>query len=141
MHVRPGSIVATISLCLAWLAGGTATLAQTIHVSVEDIALRNGESVEFGDVYLIGANCNSLVTRAPEVEIMDGPPGVAIAVKETMVVPREHGCDRSVPGGRVVITAKDIDVYSYTRMVLRITYKTPNGNLQRSQHINVALFP
>lgn len=140
MHVRSGSIVAVLSLCVACLAGSAAQ-AQMIHVSVEDIALRNGESVEFGDVYLIGTNCRSLITTVPEIEVMDGPPGVAVAVKEAMVVPHEHGCDKSVRGGRVVITAKDIDAYSYTRMILRITYKTPNGNLQRSQHINVALFP
>jgi hypothetical protein len=108
---------------------------------VEDIALRNGESTEFGDVFLVGVDCRSLLTGVPEIEVMDGPPGVAVAVKETMVVPHEHGCGTSVPGGRVVITARDIDAYSYTRMVLRITYKTSNGNLQRSQHINIALFP
>ena len=140
MHVRSSPIVAAALLCLA-LVLGSAAQAQTIHVSVEDIALRNGESVEFGDVYLVGANCRSLITTVPEIEVMDGPPGVAVAVKEAMVVPHEHGCDESVRGGRVVITARDIDFYTYTRMVLRITYKTPNGNLQRSQHINVALFP
>ena len=140
MHVRSGSIVAVVSLCLACLAG-TAAQAQTIHVSVEDVALRNGETVEFGDIYLIGANCRSLLTGAPQVEVMDGPPGVAVVIREAMVVPLEHGCSRSVQGGRMIITAKDIDAYSYTRMVLRITYQTPGGKLQRSQHINLALFP
>jgi hypothetical protein len=140
MRARSISIGAIFLLYLT-LAGGDAAQAQTIHASVEDVALRNGESTEFGDVFLVGADCRSLLTAVPEVEIMDGPPGVAVAVKEAMVVPDGHGCDRSVPGGRVVITAQDIDAYSYTRMVLRITYKTPNGNLQRSQHINVALFP
>lgn len=140
MHVRSGSIVATVSLCLAWLVSSAAQ-AQTIHESVEDVALRSGESIIFGDVYLVGANCRSLLTSVPEIEVMDGPPGVAVAIKEAMVVPHGHGCGRSVLGGRVTITANDIDVYSYSRMVLRITYKTPSGNLQRSQHINVALSP
>lgn len=141
MHVRSGSIVATVSLCLAWVVGSAVVQAQTIHVSVEDIALRNGESVEFGDVYLIGANCSSLLTKAPEVEVMDGPPGVAVAIKEAMVIPSAHGCAQSVLGGKMLITAKDVDAYSYSRMVLRITYQTPSGSLQRSQHINVTLFP
>jgi hypothetical protein len=141
MRVRSGSIVATMVLCLAWLMGGAAAQAQTIHASVEDIALRNGESVEFGDVYLVGANCSSLLTRAPEVEVMDGPPGVAVAIKEAMVIPSAHGCEQSVLGGKMLITAKNVDAYSYTRMVLRITYQTPGGSLQRSQHINVTLFP
>ena len=140
MHVRSGSIVAAVLLCLACLVGSAAQ-AQTINVSVEDIALRNGETIEFGDVYLIGANCSSLLTSEPEVEVMDGPPGVAVAIKRAMVVPYAHSCGQSVLGGKMFITAHDIDEYSYSRMVLRITYKTRSGNLQRSQHINVTLFP
>ena len=140
MHVRPGSIVAIVSLCLAWSLGSAAQ-AQTIDVSVDDIALRNGERTEFGDVYLVGADCSSLLSGAPQVEVVSGPPGVVVAVEEAMVVPFEHGCERSVHGGRVIIAANGIDFYSYSRMVLRITYKTPSGDLQRNQHINVALFP
>ena len=120
--------------------GGVAG-AQTIHLSVEEIALRNGESVEFGNVYLIGADCKSLLVSEPEVEIMDGPPGVAVAIKRAMVAPYEHSCEGSVLGGKMQITAQGIVAYSYTRMILRITYKTPSGDLQRSQHINVTLFP
>jgi hypothetical protein len=138
--MRSDLIVAILSLCLALVMGGMAA-AQTIHLSVEEIALRNGESVEFGDVYLIGADCSSLLTSEPEVEVMDGPPGVAVAIKRAMVVPHGHGCAKSVLGGKMQITAQGIVAYSYTRMILRITYKTPSGDLQRSQHINVALFP
>lgn len=137
MHARSGPIVAAVLLGFAC----SAAQAQTIHVSVQDIALRNGESVVFGNVYLVGADCRSLLTVAPEVEVMDGPPGVAVVVREAMVVPFEHGCSRSVQGGQMIITAKDIDAYSYTRMVLQITYQTQSGKLQRSQHINLALFP
>ena len=141
MHVRSGPIVAAVSLCLASLAGNAAAQAPAIHESVEDIALRSGEMVEVGDLYLVGEDCSSLLTSEPEVEVMDGPPGVAVAMKPAMVVPDGPDCETSVLGGKMLITARDIDVYSYSRMVLRITYKTPDGNLQRSQHINVALFP
>jgi len=108
---------------------------------VSEIALKGGESIEFGDVYFIAANCKSLLAGTPEVEIMDGPPGVAVAIKQAMVVPRFYGCGKPVSGGKMLISAKDIDDYSYSRMILRITYKTRSGNLQRSQHINVTLFP
>ena len=46
-----------------------------------------------------------------------------------------------MPGGKLVITAKDIEEPSYTRMVLRIRYKTLNGDRQRSENINISLFP
>jgi hypothetical protein len=115
--------------------------AQTIHFSVEDIALRNGESVEFGNLYLIGPDCKSLLTSEPEVEVMDAPSGVAVAIERTMVVPHEHGCEQSVLGGKLLISARGVVEYSYSRMILRIKYKTPSGDLQRGQHINVTLFP
>jgi hypothetical protein len=40
-----------------------------------------------------------------------------------------------------VITAKDVQNYSYTRMVLRVRYKTLDGDRERSENINIALFP
>lgn len=140
MHVRPGSIAALSWLCVA-LGAGSAAQAQTIHVPVEEVALRNGESVEFGEVYLIGGDCSSVLTSAPEVEVMDGPPGVAVAIERAMVIPYGHGCDGAVLGGKMNITARGITDYSYSRMTLRITYTTPSGSLQRSQHINITLFP
>jgi hypothetical protein len=139
MHVRPASIVGVLFLCCA-LASVSAT-AQTIHVPVDEIALRNGERIEFGDVYLIGADCSSLLTSEPEVEVMEGPPGVAVAIERAMVIPLGQSCEKSVLGGRMLISARNVEVYSYSRMVLRITYRTPSGNVQRSQNINVTLFP
>jgi hypothetical protein len=140
MQFRAGSILAICFSCLALLVGSAAQ-SQTIFISVQDIALKNGENIEFGDVYFIGANCRSLLTSTPEVEVMDGPPGVAVTIKQAMVVPRFYGCGKPVSGGKMLIAARDIEDYSYTRMILRVTYKTRSGNLQRSQHINVALFP
>lgn len=140
MCSRLASIVTCSILCFALVMGASAR-AQTIHMSVSDIALKNGENIEFGDVYFIAANCSSLLTATPEVEIVDGPPGVAVTVKRAMVVPRFYGCAKPVAGGKIMIAAKDVEDYSYSRMVLRVTYKTRSGNWQRSQHINVALFP
>ena len=139
MHVRSALCVGIAVLSLPCVA--ERTQAQTIQFSVEDVALRSGESMEFGDVYFIGANCRSLLTATPEVEVMDGPPGVAVSIKQAMVVPRLFGCGKPVSGGRMLFSANNIEDYSYTRMVLRVTYKTRNGNIQRSQHVNVTLFP
>jgi len=140
MQFRLDSIIAISVVCLVLLLG-TAARAQTIQISVQDTALKNGENIEFGDIYYIGANCRSLLTSTPEVEVMDGPPGVTVTIKRAMVVPRFYGCANRVLGGKMFIAARDVEDYSYTRMTLRITYKTRSGNLQRSQHINVALFP
>ena len=39
------------------------------------------------------------------------------------------------------IAAKDIQDHSFTRMVLRIRYKTLTGDRERSEQVNIALFP
>jgi len=139
MHVRSVFFLGITILSLTCVAEHAR--AQTIQVNVVDVALRSGESIELGDVYYVGANCRSLLTATPEVEVMDGPPGVAVSIKEALIVPRYHGCAKPVTGGKMLFSANNIEDYSYTRMVLRVTYKTRNGNIQRSQHINVTLFP
>ena len=35
-----------------------------------------------------------------------------------------YGCANPVAGAKLLLTASDIQDYSYTRLVLRITYKT-----------------
>jgi hypothetical protein len=94
-----------------------------------------------GDVFYITTSCKSLLKGTPEVEILDGPPGVTAAINPAKVVPRGFGCANPVSGGKLVITAKNIQEPSYTRMVLRINYKTLNGDRQRSENINISLFP
>jgi hypothetical protein len=136
------SAVLVISLASSILfLGGFAAQAQTIQFTVRDIALKSGESTEIGDVYYINANCKSVLKGTPEVEILDGPPDVTAAINPAKVVPRGYSCANPVAGGKLVITAKDIQEQSYTRMVLRIHYKTLNGDRQQSKNFNVALFP
>lgn len=115
--------------------------AQTISRPQINIALKNGEATEVSDVYFIGTNCRTLTTATPEVEVLDGPPGVSAAIKPAMVVPRTYGCAKPVSGGKLILSAKEIDDYSHSTMVVRITYKTREGDRQRSQHFNVTLFP
>ena len=120
---------------------GSSIQAQTIQRTVHDVALKSGESTELGDVYLINTNCKSLLKETPVVEILDGPPGVTAVINPAKVVPRGHSCAKPVAGGKLVLAAKDIHEQSYTRMVLRIRYKTLNGDRESAQNINIALIP
>jgi hypothetical protein len=140
MHIRNKATL-ILALLVVMLFGGGAVQAQTIQFTVRDVALKSGESTEFSDVYLIGTNCKSLLKDTPVVEILDGPPGVTAVVNAAKVVPHGYSCASPVAGGKLVITAKDVQDYSYTRMVLRITYETVDGKRQFSQGINIALFP
>ena len=131
---------ALLWLLLLLLVGGGAQ-AQSIQFTVKEIALKNGDSTELGDVYFINTNCKSVLKSTPEVEILDGPPGVTAVINAAKVVPHGYSCAKPVSGGKLVITAKDVQNYSYTRMVIRVRYKTLDGDRERSENINIALFP
>jgi hypothetical protein len=115
--------------------------AQTVYFDVHSIALKSGESAELGQVYYIGTTCKSLLKATPEVEILDGPPGVTAAIKEEMVVPRTLGCTKPVPGGKLIVTASEVEEYGRARMVLRIKLKTSLGDRQYSRDVNISLIP
>jgi len=141
MFLRSKRLIAFAVFGLTFLGSAISAGAQTIHFSVFNIALKNGERIQLGDVFYISRECRSLLTGTPEVEIMDGPPGVAVTIEKAMVVPRSLGCAKEIPGGKVMISANDVEDYSHTRMVIRIKYPTKSGDLLRSRHINVTLFP
>jgi hypothetical protein len=136
----PSNLIAA-SLLSACLLGGGAATAQTIHVPVRDIVLKNGETTEFGQLWLISRDCKSLMTGTPQVEVMEGPPGVTVEVRPAQVVPRSASCANPIPGGRLFIAARGVEDYSRSTMVLRVTYKTRDGDRQRAEHISVTLFP
>jgi hypothetical protein len=137
------SIWANVSLLVLQLGIatilGTGAQAQTILGS-PTIALKSKESSEFAKVYWV-SHCRSLLRSTPEVEILDGPPGVSVTIKEGMVVPRYQQCAKPVPGGTLVISAQDIEDPSYTKLIVRVTFKTRDGVRQRSQVINLSLIP
>jgi hypothetical protein len=113
--------------------------AQTID-GAATLALKNGESVEVASVYWV-SQCKSLLKSTPEVEILEGPPGLQAAIKESMVLPRRQHCGAKVPGGLLVLSARDIEDPSYTNLTLRITYKTRDGERKFSHVFNLSLIP
>ena len=139
--MRNGQVAALVisALLMPLLAGRGA--AQTIQFTVKELALKSGESSEVTDIYWISTHCKSLLKSPPEVEILDGPPGVTATINPAKVVPRGYACAGPVSGGKLVISAKDVQEYSYSRMVLRITYRTFNGDRQRSENINLTVYP
>ena len=73
--------------------------------------------------------------------MLDGPPGVSAVIKPAMVTPRGFNCAKPISGGKLYFSAKEIGDHSHSTMVVRITYKTKEGDRQRSQNFNVTLFP
>src|SRR6266849_8197547 len=92
MRYGPRATLVISTLLLTSFVNGGAAQAQTIQFTVKDIALKSGESVELGEVFYITTNCKSLLKGTPEVEILDGPPGVTAVITPSKVVPRGFGC-------------------------------------------------
>jgi hypothetical protein len=122
-----------LGLCLA---GGRMVCAQ----AQQSIALKSGESVELGSVWWV-AHCKSIMVAQPEVEILEGPPGLTLSIKEAMVVPRRLNCTNEVPGAILVATATNVSELVQGTLVYRIKYKTKDGERQTANTYNVSLFP
>jgi hypothetical protein len=139
MRDRSNAILGILLLVAAGSFGSTSVYAQTIRGSAT-IALKSGETSEVGDVYF-AQNCKSFLKATPEAEILDGPPGVSVAIKEAMVLPRAEKCANRIPGGILVISAKNVDDPSYAPITVRITYKTRDGDRKFSHVFNLSLIP
>jgi hypothetical protein len=140
MRIEPTTVFAIVHLGVAVILGSAGAHAQTITNS-PTIALRSGESAELAPLYWVDVNCRSLLKSTPEAEVLDGPPGVSVAVKEAMVTPRAQGCAKDVPGGKLVITAGEIEDPSKTPLTIRVTYRTRDGERKLSHTYNLSLFP
>ncbi len=139
--MRFASAASVVGCCfaIALAAGCPAAHAQMLDLA-PTIALKNGESIELGSVYWV-SHCKSILTSTPEVEVLDGPPGVTASVKDAMVVPRRQNCTNKVAGGTLLVAAKDIQDAGTGQLTLRFTYKTRDGERKFSQVLNIAVLP
>jgi hypothetical protein len=130
---RAAAVVAAL-ICL----GAPGALAQS---NVRAIALKSGETTEMGKTYWIirGPTCRSTLQKIEGVEVLEGPPELTVTVREEQVLP--DNCGRKVPGGIVIISAKDVKTPVHGKLVYRIKYKTKDGDRQSSYIYDFALYP
>jgi hypothetical protein len=139
-----GSIVKSVAIVVCLLAGtgfvSTGAVAQTIAAD-SDLSLKNGETLPLGHAYMISRDCKSVLKALPDVEIMEGPPGVTVKLEEEAVTPHTHNCARPVKARKVSLSAKDIEFYSHTTLVLRTKYVTLQGDKYFSHRYRLTLYP
>lgn len=127
-------------LGLAVVTGEPARAQFMTLVGAGTIALKSNETLDLGEVYFV-SNCRSLLTATPTVEVLDGPADVAVAIREESILPRRQNCAKKVKGGVLTVSAKEIDDPSYTRLTVRILYKTKNGDRKFGHVFNLQLLP
>ncbi len=131
------AVAAAVQFAIAAIALDTSAQAQS---APRRLAAKEGESIEIGSVYWV-VNCRSVMIGLPEVEILEGPPEVALSIKEEPVLPRRLGCASKVAGGTLMLTAKGVKEQTEAKLTYRIKYKTKDGDRQTSNAYIVSLFP
>jgi hypothetical protein len=137
MQMRFMAVVAACVLVGSGFGGHGAASAQD---TLRRLAVKNGESVDLGTVYYV-SNCRSIMIGLPDIEVLEGPTGVALSIREEPVLPRRQGCAAKVAGGTVVLTAKNVTEPADAKLTYRVKYKTKDGDRQTSQAYIVSLFP
>jgi hypothetical protein len=129
----------TTSLVSFWLGCALFFGATGVHAQTR-IALKSGESAELHLFYYV-VNCASLLVGNPEIEVLEGPQEVTLEIKKGNVLPRAQNCAKAVPGGTVIVTAKEIAERKDGKLIYRIKYKTKQGDRQYGMTYNLSLFP
>jgi len=131
------AVLAVTQLAIAGLVIGSGAEAQA---GPRRLAAKNGDSIELHSLYWV-VNCRSIMIGLPEIEVLEGPPGVALSIKEGQVLPRPQGCAAKVPGGTLVLNAKGVTERAEAKLTYRIKYKTKDGERQTSRAYIVSVFP
>ncbi|MBH1962917.1 MAG: hypothetical protein I8H77_01210 [Comamonadaceae bacterium] len=106
----------------------------------QDVSLKIGESADLGAVYW-QSNCVSTLKKIVGVDMLDGPPGVELHIREETVMAKRQNCSNKLPGGVVVLTAKDIPQKFSGTIKYRVRYSTEDGDKQSSHSKEVFLSP
>jgi hypothetical protein len=104
------------------------------------LAVKNGETIDLGPVYYV-SNCRSIMVGLPEVEVLEGPTGVTVAIREEPVLPRRQSCAAKVAGGTLTLTANGVTERAEARLTYRVKYQTKDGPREASNSYLVSVFP
>jgi hypothetical protein len=141
MRTSTKSMLATLCVAFASALSLAEVNAQNMMLpGAETVALKSGETEEISDLYYV-SNCASLLNSPPQVEVVEGPPGVTASVKEDMVLPRLQKCPTKVKGGKLIVSANKIEDPSFTQLTVRVTFDTREGIRKQTWVVNLNLIP
>jgi len=123
--------VAAVIIGFAWaIAPVTPTFSQTV-------TLKSGQSADLYPVYWV-ENCMSQLDSFGGVEIVSGPPGLKLSLRQQDVKAGRQNCSSLVPGAVVVATAPEVTQPSTVTLKYKVHYVLKNGGGKRdSEHSRV----
>jgi hypothetical protein len=105
------------------------------------LSLKNGEKIDLPAVFWIN-NCQSRLTKLAGIDLLEGPPGLTLSLREEMVLPSaRYNCSKKVPGATVVLSANGFTSKYEGTISYRVRYVTDDGNMQSSHKAKVQVFP
>ena len=114
--------------------------ASCLSAQGQELSLKPGESADLGAVYW-QSNCVSILKKIAGVDLLDGPSGIELSVRKESVAARRQNCSAELPGGVVVLTAREIPQKFSGTIKYRVRYSTEDGDKQSSHSKEIALFP
>jgi hypothetical protein len=120
-----------LAACIAWV----------FPVSAQDFSIKSGESIDLLSVYWV-RNCQSLLKSVLGVDVLEGPPGITLSLREESVkTSARQNCLNNVPGAIVVATAKQGLARSVETLKYRVRYDTEEGQKQSNHSSRVFVYP
>lgn len=133
---RPIALVAMLAVVeMIGLSPGSRVSAQSNTIEV-----RSGASVDLGPVYWI-LDCKSKLVRFGAIDIVNGPPGITLTIREEQVYARRQNCRDKVPGGTVVLSATGVESKESGTLEYRVHYDTEDGHRESFHTRNIVVYP
>lgn len=105
----------------------------------QDKVLKAGASVDLGNAFWANG-CTSMLVTVVGVDLLDGPSGVQLSLRNEDVYPRQQNCPK-VAGAVVVASVKDVAAPTTGTVRYRVRYKTLDGLRQSEHSVPVSLEP
>jgi hypothetical protein len=110
------------------------------EVLAQEFSLKSNESADLTQAYWVD-NCMSKLSSFAGVEILEGPPGITLTIRQQDVVPKKQNCPDKVPGGVVVASVKGVPEKISGTLKYRVRYNTTGGLRQSDHSVQISLYP
>ena len=125
---------------IAAIAAIVSTSAIAQGPTVQTYAARPGETINLGPVSWVNTTtCQNVAVAKADFEILSGPAGLSIEVREAMVIPNAGSCKNEVKGGYVWLTVPPDIEGPTAHVVTRVIHHDRNGPQARGFAFNLLI--
>jgi hypothetical protein len=103
------------------------------------LSAKIGETLDVFPVYWVG-NCQSRLVKFEGIDVLEGPSGVTLALREQKVFARRQNCPNQIPGAVVTLTVQTAAAKFSGPVAFRVRYFTEDGRTQSSHRIKLDVY-